>query len=648
MFNKIKPIMKTSLLLILALAIGISVSAQKAAKFTPVNKAKQAVTYSEIIEQGLDNPAVLPDYQRRTTKSSNTVSKVLFGSSRNIFTSLVQEQNCMTYNKDLDVIMATFRGNDKGTILPLGTGNDICTSWSTDHGDSFTSKIALSLTANNLFRYPSGVIFNPAGNTSVNTAFSVVAGPRTATAWDFSYLSSVQYDGNNFDVQQPATSTYKELLRQGMTACTDGKVHIATMKYATDYKTTIGLVYNGTFNTNTFAFDWTPVDVPLSFNVAPDGTFDAAFGYANMAWNKDGSIGYLMFRGVDSRSTDSKGFYPVLYKSVDQGATWQLMDYFDFSIFPVVFDHIWSTYANPDKAVPFFNEADLVVDAAGNPHIFSVCQGQYSQHPDSLGYTFLYEVPSVFEFSFEHGEWFCHYIDHLKTRDVSAANSPYVYSPDNVGWDMRLQASRTDDGNKVFGLWTDTDWEFWSLTDSLNLYPDVMMWGRDINTNLNTDVKNVTFLEEGMGEAYFMFVSSVAMDNAGVYDVPLTIEDINTTGLQAIEPVYHYFLKGASFSEADFINPGGTEKPRVNGLTVTNFPNPFSGKTSINITLDQSAPVSLVVNSLTGQQVSKVNFGLLGSGPQTLTFDGSNLSSGVYFYTLTIGEQKVTNKMVVK
>jgi len=638
--------MKKALHLFFLLAIVISVSAQKAAKFTPVNTARQAVLYNEMIEQGSDNSTILPVYQPATTKSSNAVTKVLFGSSRNIFTSLVNEQNCITYDKDLDLIMGTARGNDKGTTMLLGTGNDICTFWSADHGDSFTGKISCSVSGS-LFRYPSGVIFNPAGNTAQNGAYSVVAGPRTATAWDFTFKGSKQYDGTNVDVQQPATSTYKELVRHGMTSCTDGTVHIATMKYGSDYKSAIGNVHNGAFNNNTFAFDWTEVDVPLSFNVAPDGTFDAAFGYANMAWNKDGSIGYLMYRGVDSRSTDSKGFYPILYKTVDQGATWQLMDYFDFSVFEDVFANIWSTVANPDKAVPFFKEADLVVDAAGNPHIFGVCAGQYSQHPDSLGYTYLYEVPSVFEFSFEHDQWFCHFITHLKTRDVSAANSPYVYSPSNVGWDMRLQASRTDDGSKVFAVWTDTDWQFWGMADSINLYPDAMAWGRDVNTNLNTPVKNITYLEEGMGECYFLFASSVAMDNAGVYDIPVSIVDINTTELQAIEPVYHYYLKGVSFTDANYINIGGQEAPKQLKLATANYPNPFTGITNIDVRLQKSAPVSIVVNSLTGQQVSSENYGVLGVGSHTLTFDAANLTSGIYFYTVTIGDQRATNKMVV-
>ncbi len=643
--------MKKPLLFISALFVGLSAFNQNMARYAAVNERAQSMIELNRIEAPPTNTAVLPAYIPHTYKGSNMdVKKVFMGTSRNVNSLLVDEQNCMYYNKALNAVMGTYRGNDKavtGLPAPLGTGNQICTYWSADKGATFTGKVALAVTGSN-FRYPSGVIYNPTGNTDISTAYSVVAGPQTVTAWDNTFLSSVQYNGNNFDVHQPATSTYKELVRNGMCVGTDGNVHIASMKYATDYKTAIGMVYNGVFNSNTFGFDWAPVDVTLPFNVAPDATLDAFFGSANMAWSKDGSIGYLMYRGVDSRATGNKSMAPILFKSVDKGLTWQLQDYFDYSVFPVLAEHIWPTLANPALYVPYFSEADLVVDAAGNPHIMALCQGQYSQHPDSLGYTFKYENGNVFEFSFEHGQWFCHYVAHNRTRDVAAADSPYIAATGNVGWNMRLQASVTDDGSKVFALWTDTDWAFWGMTDSLNLYPDVMAWSRDVNTNWETAVKNITYLQEGMGESHFLFVSPVAMDNAGVYDVPISISDINTSSLNADEPIAHYYLQGVTFVEADYFYNDIAKSPPAKRLSVDNYPNPFTGITKIDFNLDNTAPVSLVVNSLTGQQVSSVNYGSMSTGSHTLTFDATGLAGGIYFYTLTIGDQKATGKMVIK
>ena len=233
--------MKTSVLFIVACIIGFSVYAQNSTRLNHLGFKAKPFTETDRVDATSSSNAILPAYVPHTYKGANMdVKKVLMGTSRNVNTLLVQEQNCMYYNKELNAIMGTFRGNNKasGTLPLLGTGNDICTYWSTDKGTTFTGKLSLTVTGIN-FRYPSGVIYNRPGNTLLSDAYTVLGGPQTVTAWDNTYLSSVQYNGNNFAVIQPATSTYKELVRLGMNACTDGTAHIAAQKYSTDYKTAI-------------------------------------------------------------------------------------------------------------------------------------------------------------------------------------------------------------------------------------------------------------------------------------------------------------------------------------------------------------------------------------------------------------------------
>ncbi|MFZ4549542.1 MAG: T9SS type A sorting domain-containing protein, partial [Bacteroidales bacterium] len=575
--------------------------------------------------------------------------------SRNAFSMILAEQNCIYYNKELNAIMATFRGNDKpvGGFDLIGTGNDVVTAWSSDMGNTFLSRVTLQGTSSLRCRYPSGVIYNPIGNTDLGQAFSLVAGPITSGAgWTNTYLSSVQYNGNNFHGDNILLSPYLELYRNGLSTCTNGKSYICATKSTDDgihYTYLEGAVITGTFNNNTLGYDWASQDVDVPF-MTNNGYLEGNT-YSNMAWSKDGSVGYMMHIGIDNRSGAVKGYYPILHKSVDQGTTWQLMDYFDFSTFYEVYQHVISPNSNPDIAVPWFWEADMVVDVANNLHIMALCKGHVSQNPDSLNYFNAYDNGSIFEFTYEQGgQWNCSFIDHPKTREVTDDNSPFAYSEGNLEWTMRLQASRTDDGSKVFAVWTDTDWQFYSLADSINLYPDVMAWSRDINSNAVTSVKNITYLEVGMGEAHFMFVSPVVMDSMGKYEIPISISDINTSGLNADEPIAHYFLQGVSFSEADyFFNPPGVEEhPASSRLMGTNYPNPYSGQTNFDIYLTKSTQVSLVVTSITGKVMGNVNYGVMGNGAQTLTFDAGNLSKGIYFYTITIGDQKATNKMIIK
>ena len=95
--------------------------------------------------------------------------------------------------------------------------------------------------------------------------------------------------------------------------------------------------------------------------------------------------------------------------------------------------------------------------------------------------------------------------------------------------------------------------------------------------------------------------------------------------------------------------PVGTKEPVQKALTVSqNLPNPFSGTTEVKVYLEKQAPVNIVVTNVSGQQVSNINCGTLGTGIHTLTIDASNLSAGVYFYTVNNGASTSTHKMIVK
>jgi hypothetical protein len=65
-----------------------------------------------------------------------------------------------------------------------------------------------------------------------------------------------------------------------------------------------------------------------------------------------------------------------------------------------------------------------------------------------------------------------------------------------------------------------------------------------------------------------------------------------------------------------------------------NYPNPFNPATTIEYRLSGSSDVTLKVYDLLGREVRTLVNERQNSGSHTVTFDGKNLSSGVYFYTL--------------
>ena len=65
-----------------------------------------------------------------------------------------------------------------------------------------------------------------------------------------------------------------------------------------------------------------------------------------------------------------------------------------------------------------------------------------------------------------------------------------------------------------------------------------------------------------------------------------------------------------------------------------NYPNPFNPSTKINFSIPTNGFVTLKVYNSIGQEVSNLVNGKMSKGVYETEFSGSNLNSGVYFYTL--------------
>jgi hypothetical protein len=77
------------------------------------------------------------------------------------------------------------------------------------------------------------------------------------------------------------------------------------------------------------------------------------------------------------------------------------------------------------------------------------------------------------------------------------------------------------------------------------------------------------------------------------------------------------------------------------------FPNPFNPTTTIEFALPTTEMVNLSVFNINGQLVNTLVSGAMDAGNHSVTFDASNLSSGVYLYTIEAGAFTATNKMVL-
>lgn len=89
-----------------------------------------------------------------------------------------------------------------------------------------------------------------------------------------------------------------------------------------------------------------------------------------------------------------------------------------------------------------------------------------------------------------------------------------------------------------------------------------------------------------------------------------------------------------------------TSKPADFKLS-QNYPNPFNPTTAINYSLNKKSHVELKVYNVLGSEVATLVNETKNAGSYKISFDATNLSSGVYFYQLKAGDQTITRKMML-
>lgn len=537
--------MKKQLLIVFALCFVVPSFTQRAKNLEAELTKGEKFRYRFNVTDRFVSTAVNP-YKpvNNSVKGKGDVEKFQISSSANIYTLIINQSHCLTADPASDVLMFTHRA-DPSAGLGSSTG-DIVTSYSTDNGTSWTQNIVLQNGENN--RYPSGVIYNPSGSANIDDLYAVWCGPAWhgptgSEVWDQNYFGNSKFDGslNNFQYFDNQTGE-EPMIRMGFSACDDGYAHVMGPNYLynenteyTEYINTV--VMNGQFNAATSSMDWTESTFTTDFvHNANDGDLVGSY---NMQWSQDGNVGWIYFTGRDSRN-DQYAYQVIAYYSLDKGASWTLVPWFDYGTTSGIYNNFWPLRADTSKVVPtFYYWNDGVVDANGQLHIFLNGQGKFSVHPDSLNWVYTYQPDFLIDLHTTMTGWDAMLIDTIWTEQVLADESGYGSGDDAVGWTHRTQASRTTDGSKIFVVWSDTD----TLFSDKNKFPDIKAWGYDINTNEKTDVVNFTEGTIYAANNFFQYVSNISLRNGCMekYSIPVTIADI---GLTPDDPIGHYYLKG--------------------------------------------------------------------------------------------------------
>jgi hypothetical protein len=277
----------------------------------------------------------------------------------------------------------------------------------------------------------------------------------------------------------------------------------------------------------------------------------------------------------------------------------------------------------------------------------------------------------------------------LKIVDISDPTNPYLVSQLNTDGNIKgldiaeNYAYITDSGQ---------DWDFRivDISDPLNprllggcdtpYYPEAIAvrgdyafigeWGDSVFSVLNIENTHSPFLVTSLGPVGYaidVFLSnnyayvSCTDDGLYIYDItdpnePFIAGYYDTWGESWSMSVsanliyladHHYF---SIYNNELILNTENNQKNCVHPSSFTlhpSFPNPFNPATTLNFQLPHATSVELNVYDIIGNLVKTLSSGWHPPGSHQVTFNASDLSSGIYFVHFVASDFQQTQKLVL-
>jgi len=559
----------------------------------------------------------------KATKSN--INKIVIGSSWNIYTALVSQSNVVSANQTLNTITMTRRGcksSASSGLIEVSVSKDGGATWDSTNIKIWTQYSSMPA------RYPSGVIYNPSGNTIPNNAFVVGSGPLLVgnSGWGGSFFSSVKLDGTSLREQYKLFSDstvdgyvlrFPRLYLQER----KGKFFVLgddNRDNGNNYTSFKTIINRGLWDPTGDSVLWSRSVLVPNFLTDPSG-LPEGFPEPALIMDDNGQNGYIIYIGRDGDATDNLSYIPMIYKTTDGGVNWVKEQAFDWTTIPAVQEI--ANISNVGR--PFFGLIkDAVMDGLGRPHFISYVYPAWSNNPDSLGYygVFTYHNGFVFDFYKDPSGWKGFVIDTIRSKDVDKAHSP-IHEP--LSWDERIQVARTPDGMHLVFAWMDTD----TTLDKYNKYPDIILKSFDVASDSLGNRINLTKGTAYDANNYWMYLGDYCfIDANGIITPHITTSDLNTSD---VGPVKHYYVQGVTITAL----PNET-KP----VTFQVYPNPASDHLYVNLS---DGKYNLTIYNALGNVVlaKQVNGGLN-------TIDLSKLPAGLYIVDVTSNNSHATQKVL--
>ncbi len=153
-----------------------------------------------------------------------------------------------------------------------------------------------------------------------------------------------------------------------------------------------------------------------------------------------------------------------------------------------------------------------------------------------------------------------------------------------------------------------------------------------------------------IGPAHLGEIESVYRDHMGIecapYDRGVAFDRSAEFATDSYEFHPEEWIGSSSFGTAS--NGGSAVNVPTEFALETAYPNPFNPSTSFAVTLPEASDLTVNVYNVAGQLVASVANGDYTAGRHTMTFDASNLASGLYFIRAMVpGQLNQTQKVML-
>ncbi len=332
------------------------------------------------------------------------------------------------------------------------------------------------------------------------------------------------------------------------------------------------------------------------------------------------------------------GFDGLVFKSTDNGNTWQKI---------VVYQSPFDPYDLPDLT-PVFGGGDgtsaVAIDSQGKIHVVfgrmlhihdvvTSPPGGWYFYPNTEGMIYWNETMPV-----------------LDSTIISSYTLDYLAAGGNlIGWvfppDSNLVIP-TGQPNYGVGLTTgpqigidagDNLFVVYSALAPLN--NDGQFFYRHLYGNSTLD-GGYTWngIRDLNSDVQFLFSECVYPAVSPIVDqkIHIVFQEDPTPGTGSGEENNMFHM---DFDKDFFV--GIPDVHQVSGFNISqNYPNPAIQSTQFGVRLEQAANVSVAVTNLIGQTIKRQDMGMMNSGNNLITLDVSDLTGGIYFYSVQVNDHE--------